>query len=166
MNIVPVDQIPKEIIDTPVKNLSELYSTAKRMELLCIRNNGIGLSAVQVGIPWKFFIYYTNDPKTFSYMIDCDYFPVSDEKSVSIEGCLSICDSNNNIRRFQLSRYNSIKVVGKKLVTGGDKLEIQNFEKIFDKGLESVVIQHEIDHQKNILISDIGQEIQIQEKIK
>lgn len=166
MKIVPVDQIPKEIIDTPLNNLSELYSIAKQMELICVRNNGIGLSAVQVGIPWKFFIYYTDNPKNFHYMIDCDYYPIYEDQSVSIEGCLSIFDSNNNqLKRFQLNRYNSIKVKGKKLIVG-DKLEVQDFEKNFDKGLECVVIQHEIDHQKNILISDKGQEIQIQQKIK
>ena len=49
--------IPKEIADTGLSDLSKIYVVAQHMEKICLDKKGVGLSAVQVGIPWKFFIY-------------------------------------------------------------------------------------------------------------
>jgi len=162
MEISLVDQIPKDAINTPTNNLSELYSIAQKMERLCIEHGGIGLSAVQVGIPWKFFIYYDTDKQKFMYMVDCDYEPLNDKKFLSIEGCLSLKNLNNEIRRFKLMRYESIRVCGKCLVVD-DKIKIEDFDSIYEKGISATVIQHEIDHHKGVLISDIGEEIYLKD---
>ena len=164
MQIVTVDKIPKDIINTPTDNLSDLYSVAQKMEKLCIESGGIGLSAVQVGIPWKFFVYYDTIKKKFMYMVDCDYEPLSDEKFLSIEGCLSLKTLNEEIRRFKLMRHQLIRVYGKCLVVE-DKLSIKDFDEKLSKGLESTVIQHEIDHHNGLLISDIGEEIYLEDAI-
>jgi peptide deformylase len=83
---------------------------------------------------------------------------------ISVEGCLSL-KNNNKMRHFKLKRYNKIKVSGKKLLAK-DKIEVQEFSRVLEKGLECVIFQHEIDHQNNILISDIGEELDIQDKLK
>lgn len=159
MKIVPIEEIPTITQNTPLLDISELYSIAQKMESLCIENNGIGLAAVQVGIPWKFFVYYNEKLNRFNYMIDCEYTPLSKNNHISIEGCLSIKDSNQKTRLFKVMRHNSILVKGKKLVENSGQLEIKDFEKTLNKGLECVVFQHEIDHQNNILISSIGEEL-------
>lgn len=160
MEIVPVDKIPTEVVDTPVENLMELYKTCQEMEKVCEDQKGIGLSAVQVGIPWRFFIYKA-EPDKFHYMVDCEYEPVDDEKAVSIEGCLSLRTEAGKLRHFQLERYRKVRVKGKRLLTDGDlRLEDVEFEEV--DNIFGVVCQHEIDHHHGILISDIGDEIDIE----
>lgn len=165
MKIVSINEIPKATENTPVANLSELYSIGQQMEMLCKSSNGVGLAAAQVGIPWKFFVYEDQQSKEFCYILDCEYSPVNENKHLSIEGCLSIKGSNGEMRHFKVMRFDSILVTGKKLVSK-DKLVVEDFQKVFYKGLECAIFQHEIDHQDNILISDIGEEIFIQDKFE
>jgi peptide deformylase len=160
MKIVPISEIPTETIAVPLDNLLDLYSKAQQMEILCVSNRGVGLAAVQVGIPWKFFIYCDEDNK-FHYMIDCEYSPVGDDRHVSIEGCLSIKTNSGGMRHFKVMRYNSINVVGKELLIN-DKLEVVDFQKTINKSLECAIFQHEIDHHNNMLISSIGEEFFLQ----
>ncbi|MHA2432943.1 MAG: peptide deformylase, partial [Candidatus Thorarchaeota archaeon] len=56
--ILEADQIPKvdEVVDVSMDDPMEVYKICQRMEILCDADNGIGLSAVQVGIPWKLFL--------------------------------------------------------------------------------------------------------------
>ena len=80
---------------------------------------------------------------------------------MSIEGCLSIFDFNGNLKRFKLMRDHKVKITGKQLILENNELKLVDFEEIFEKGFTATVFQHEIDHQNGILISDIGEEIQI-----
>lgn len=164
MKIVAINEIPSETQSVPLSNLSEVYSKAQQMEEICKLNNGIGLAAAQVGLPWKFFVYSDEFGK-FHYMVDCEYFSKKESKYLSIEGCLSIRNLIGNVRHFKVMRYDSIEVVGKELVVE-DKISVVNFNKSFEKSLECAVFQHEIDHQNNILISSIGEEIFIEEVVK
>ncbi len=159
MKIVPVEDIPKEMADVPLDNLNEIYITGKKMEAICLENNGIGISAAQVGIPWNFFIYCVYK-KDFRYMVNCKYEPLTEEKFSGIEGCLSILDSNGSPRRFKVLRHKKIKVSGYEIVSD-EKLNLEKFERTFTPSLESILIQHEIDHQEGVLISDIGEEVQV-----
>ena len=54
--LVPVDLIPKAI-DTPTDDLMSLFRLVNKMEKLCHDEKGVGLSAVQVGIPWNLFMF-------------------------------------------------------------------------------------------------------------
>ena len=159
MKIAPVDEIPNEMLDVPIEDLRSIFDTGKQMETICLENNGIGVSAPQVGIPWNFFVYQDEDKK-FHYMVNCTYEPLSENKFSGIEGCLSLLDPKGKPRRFKVLRFFDIKVSGYELVFE-EKLELQNFKKVFNPSMESVIFQHEIDHQKGILISEIGEEVQI-----
>lgn len=157
MEIVPLEKIPIGEYVTPKDNLMSLYSVAKKMELLCISKKGMGLSASQVGLPWKFFVYwsnYPNEPKNFEYLLDCEYRS-SGNKFMSVEGCLSL-----GSKRFQLERYESVVVSGKKLILNETAPYIQDFENSFD-GIMAVLMQHEIDHNygREKMIDKIGQRI-------
>jgi peptide deformylase len=157
MKIVPLENIPVVEYDTPKDNLMLLYATAKKMESICISKNGMGLAASQVGLPWKFFVYWSNYPETpkkFEYLLDCEYEPAGD-KFLSIEGCLSL-----GSKRFQLERYESVVVSGKKLIPSDKAPEIQIFESKFN-GILSVVMQHEIDHNhgRSKMIDVLGKRI-------
>lgn len=166
MQIVTVEQIPvlNQIKDTPVDNLIEVLKTCQELQILCDKEKGIGISAVQAGIPWKLFLIKGDgtcplvNKNKFGYFINCTYEPLDNERLVSLEGCLSIRSSDGRLRSFQVERHKNIKLYGFKLdVDNGLKLKEINEEISVEQ--QGVVFQHEIDHHKGVLISDIGKEI-------
>ena len=125
------------------------------MQVICEREKGIGLSAVQVGIPLNFFIIkFVN---VYRYFVNCNYKPISEDKEQYIEACLSIKNADNKLRCFEVNRFKNVLVKGKELVSE-PTLEIKDFE-YNPTDYYKTVFQHEIDHRYGILISDIGKEI-------
>lgn len=164
MNIVPLDQIPLAQ-DVPTENVIEIFKVITRLEALLLKKEGIGISAVQAGIPWKLFIVHRQNSigkSPLEYYINCEYTPTeSKEKITSIEGCLSLLNINGNSRRFEVQRYLEVLVTGKRLrITDTSDLVLEDFKKT-EKGLYAIVFQHEIDHQfqRNKMIDLIGTEI-------
>jgi peptide deformylase len=158
LQIVPVDQIP-EAAEASTDNLIELFKLATKLQQVCFFRNGIGISAVQVGVPIKFFVI--NRGTSFEYYLNCEY-EGSGEKIKSIEGCLSLLDKDGNTRRFEVERYSEITVKGKQLViTDSSSLMLKDVNTV-EKGLYSIVFQHEIDHQykRNRMIDIIGREME------
>ena len=58
MKIVEVDLIPevKNVKDVPLDDPMKVYKVCLEMQKICEENEGIGISSVQVGIPWKLLI--------------------------------------------------------------------------------------------------------------
>ena len=176
MELVKVNDIPNKLENTPT-DLMELFRTAQQMEFLCSKENGIGLSAVQVGIPWRLFVVNESFPPydklehditssigtvSYNYYVDCEY-EGQGQKQDSIEGCLSLRDLDGALQTFRVQRYSTIRVTGKWMYDDGEKLILKDIDKmltIADK-IYTVVFQHEIDHQNGILISDIGEPVHI-----
>lgn len=167
MHLVNQKDIPRrdEIIDTPLDNPLKLLTTCIKMQELCEKENGVGLSAVQVGLPWKLFVIKAlpgssfETPNRYGYFINCEYEPLTiAKKIISTEGCLSIRAEKGQIRQFAVERYDNIRVFGKKMIVY-QGVDIKDTS--FGCGIigQAIVFQHEIDHQKPILISDIGKEI-------
>ena len=157
MEIVPVDRIPKEedIVDTPIDDLLKLYRICQEMSSLCRESNGIGLAAPQVGIPWRLFIM-KNPDDDWEFLVNCKYMPIGDEKSISIEGCLSLK------RPFSVERWNKVFFEGKILqenLKGKPELKDVSYET--HRNIYNVICQHETDHTRGILISDIGEEMEL-----
>lgn len=150
MKIVQPTEIPKQIINTPIDDLPVLYKTCVEMQQICTKENGVGLSAVQVGIPWKLFIIRTANDR-YKYHIDCEYSPVGEAKLLSIEGCLSLRDLKRNLLFFQVERYKKVLVAGFELLSD-DELKVVPFSAELDD-LDAIVYQHEIDHHHGILIN-------------
>jgi peptide deformylase len=163
MEVVAVEDIPElsDIKRVPVKNREDrlhVYKICRQMEEICDKNDGIGLNAVQVGIPWKLFIIKTNGE--YEHFINCSYEAVGDDEVSSVEGCLSLKNEAGEFRRFEMTRSLIVKVTGKKLVKD-DGLTVEDFSAYIHAEDQGVVFQHEIDHHKGILISDAGKEILI-----
>lgn len=157
MQIVKLEDIPIQDFFTPKEDLVHLYSVAQKMEMICKEKNGMGLAAAQVGLPWNLFVYWSNYPsqkQKFDCLIDCNYQPISDKKSISIEGCLSLEG------RYKVDRFEKIRVVGKKLDQKNGSLILTEFDCVFSDVI-SVVLQHEIDHQfgRSKMIDTIGTRI-------
>lgn len=159
MKLVAPEKSKNVDLKTPIENLSLLFSFGQKLEILCKENKVYGLSAVQFGFSWDFFVF-SSDLINFDYVFNCSYSPLSVEKFDSIERCLSIGNSY-----YRLKRYNEISAKGKKIVFGGEKLKIEDFEEKLS-GLSSVVFQHETDHQSGLFINESGIPINFLERYK
>lgn len=164
MRLVEVSEMPKadEITEVPLDNALEIHKICLKMVDLCEHEKGIGLSAVQVGIPWKLFIVKSSDnscallPKNgYGYFVNCDYREHTDEKVMSLEGCLSIRSDDGQLRFFQVERHKIITLYGFLL----DGLTFCKIENVVIDLPVSIVFQHEADHGRGVLISSIGREM-------
>ncbi|HOJ62984.1 MAG TPA: peptide deformylase [Spirochaetota bacterium] len=127
----PIEEINEEVINL-VNNMFETMYL----------NHGIGLAAIQVGIPKRLFVTDIPDiPNSKLVMINPKIIEFSKEKIIYEEGCLSVPDIEDEVERSK-----SIIVEFKDL-NGKVKL-------IKATGLLSVCIQHEYDHLDGILFID------------
>jgi peptide deformylase len=120
----------KNEIQDLIKNMFETLNVAK----------GVGLAAHQVGVPIKLFIVDTTgdlDGDSFFGFKEAFINPIiierSDNKSITMEGCLSFPNLMNNITR-------------------SDDITIEYLNSNFEKktvdynGIIAKIIQHEYDH--------------------
>ncbi len=170
LTIVAESQIPtKDLLESArQQNLADLYNTCQGLRELCEKEHGIGISAVQAGVPWKLFLVKGDGSNPlikageFAYFADCEYEPLNAERVVSLEGCLSLRSSDGRVRTFNVERCNEIRVTGYRIDFDSPNentlIEINVDIKYNEQG---IVFQHEIDHHNGILISDIGKEVVI-----
>lgn len=167
MNLVEVADLPKleDIVEAPEDDLLRLYKTCLEMQEVCDREHGIGLSAIQVGLPWKLFIVKVGKDSQFAsageygYFLNCEYKAATEGRVVSLEGCLSLRSPEGRLRHFQVERYADIELSGKWLYTIDNQLYVKCVNCVLGLKEQSVVFQHEIDHHRAVLISEIGKEI-------
>lgn len=166
MQIVEINKIPTldKIQDVPMDNPIEVLKVCQNLQILCEKENGIGISAVQAGIPWKLFLIKGDGTCPFikkneyMYFVNCNYEDTIGEKIISLEGCLSVRSPSGQLRSFRVERFKNIILKGYYLSIekGLDLKELSENVNALEQG---IVFQHEIDHQKSILISDIGKEV-------
>lgn len=105
---------------------------------------GIGLAAIQIGIPRRLFVCDVSgpdDPADPRVMINPEIIWASDERSVCNEGCLSIPEHYAEIERPARVRIRHIGRDGQTQVVEAD-------------GLLATCAQHEYDHLDGILFID------------
>lgn len=153
MKLVPLEDVPKKT--SPVEDLDEAIFICDEMVQLCTSSNGIGLSAVQVGIPLKLFVVRANEDRWFAkqgeygFFMNMEYSGEPDKGlRLSVEGCLSILN-----KRFVVPRYRSILIDGYQLMRDR-RMKLRNMS--VPDIEQGIVFQHEADHHNNILISDLG----------
>lgn len=164
-SLVKITEIPKEVEQTPLQDPMLIYRVCQNLESLCESAGGIGLAAVQVGIPWNLFVVKSdgNCPlihaKQYGYFANCEYEPATEEQVVSLEGCLSVRSYDGQLRLFQVNRFIKIHLIGFQLVFDENKPGFKPIDVGVKFQEQGVVFQHEIDHAKAKLISDIGKEV-------
>ena len=140
---VPSETLRK--ISEPLENVGkEEKKLIKDLFETMYHNKGIGLAAIQVGIPKRIIVLdVSTDEKKKDPL--CFINPVikkqSDEKSVYEEGCLSLPDTFIEIERPKICEVEYIDINGKK-------------RNIKCDGLLSTCLQHEINHLDGKLIID------------
>lgn len=161
--IVDLKDIPDcdsvEDVQHDYKSLLRAYELCLKMERACIKADGIGLSAVQVGVPLRLFVVKNLDG-TFEHLANCSYENFSDSQiKRGIEGCLSLKNLDGTLKRYWVNRSDKVEVTGSKIsINDKGTLVLSDFKEVLTE-LDAIVYAHEIDHQDGILISDIGEEV-------
>jgi len=119
----------KEELDTIIHEMSEAMD----------KYNGIGISAIQIGYPWRIFLA----GKPAQVFINPTILEKSGYTKVDWEGCLSCPGAHVRVRRAH-----SIKVK----YTNEEGIVVKRKF----KGFDARVIQHEFDHLNGFLITDRG----------
>ena len=117
----------------------DINQLSEEMKIVMEENNGIGLAAPQVGIPYKIFIMVEND--TVQTIINPEIIEEKGQRIVGKEGCLSFPALQVTIKRPEqlLVKY----------VTPENKEVIRTLD-----GWTARCFNHETDHVYGITIKD------------
>ncbi|PYB77739.1 peptide deformylase [Rhizobium wuzhouense] len=148
MTIKPLIILPDPLlrqVSEPVERVdSELNQLVDDMLETMYEAPGIGLAAIQVGVPRRLLVIDLakegEDPKPLVF-INPKIIRSSDERSVYEEGCLSIPDYYAEVERPATITVTSLDRIGKEVTTEAD-------------GLLATCLQHEIDHLDGVLFID------------
>jgi peptide deformylase len=105
---------------------------------------GIGLAAIQVGVPQRVVtmdLAKKEEPKAPQVFINPELLSTSDEKAKHEEGCLSIPEYYEEVERPARVRVRYLDRTGKEQEIDAD-------------GLLATCLQHEIDHLNGVLFID------------
>jgi len=148
MTIKPLIILPDPVLrqlSQPVETVSaEIRHLADDMLDTMYDAPGIGLAAIQIGIPRQMLVIDVakdGEEKQPLVFINPKILTTSDERSVYEEGCLSIPDYYAEVERPATITVEYIDLDGKKLTAKAD-------------GLLATCLQHEIDHLNGVLFID------------
>tara|TARA_Y100000741_G_scaffold364106_1_gene354106 strand:+ start:567 stop:1091 length:525 start_codon:yes stop_codon:yes gene_type:complete len=129
----PVDQITKEEQNLMDDMLETMYAA-----------NGIGLAAIQIGIPKRIIVLdigRDKNKKEPMYFVNPVIMEKNLTKSIYEEGCLSVPDQFAEIERPSKCEVEYLDYYGKK-------------KNLKAEGILATCIQHELDHLEGILFID------------
>lgn len=142
-----IEKYPSPILDslsTPIHDSlrqREIEELTKDMKSACWDVKGFGISAIQIGEPYRIFGYFSVKKKDLIWICDPEILSLSG-RSTFIEGCLSIPGYF-----WTVDRPETI-AISYRLLNGENKVKTFN-------GVESRIIQHEIDHLDGLVIPDM-----------
>ena|ERR1019366_3972270 len=136
----------EKLLRLPCTNV-ELHEVGELRDLLeqelensaRIGRAGIGLAAIQVGIPKNFAIVRLGKPELSVDLVNCKIEKGYDEAIFTDEGCLSYPGKLETTKRFQEIHISYNLIFPYKFIS---------------TGLMAVAIQHELDHLNGILLPD------------
>jgi peptide deformylase len=148
MTIKPLIILPDPLlrqVSQPVERVdSELNQLVDDMLETMYEAPGIGLAAIQVGVPRRLLVIDLakegEEPAPLVF-INPKVIRSSDERSTYEEGCLSIPDYYAEVERPATITVSSLDRTGKEVTTEAD-------------GLLATCLQHEIDHLDGVLFID------------
>ena len=130
---LPVEKVDKSIQELMDDMLETMYAAP-----------GIGLAAIQVGIPKRIIVMDISkkkDEKVPMYFVNPEILNKSDDNSVYEEGCLSVPGQFAEIERPKKCKIKFLDYYG-------------HTKEIDAEGMLATCIQHEIDHLEGILFID------------
>jgi len=130
---LPVEQVDKDLQNLMDDMVETMYAAP-----------GIGLAAIQVGIPKRVIVMditQKEGPKKPIFFINPEILFKSENTSTYEEGCLSVPGQFAEIDRPEKCRIKYLDYYGQKIETEAE-------------GMLATCIQHEIDHLEGILFID------------
>ncbi|MET3853280.1 peptide deformylase [Rhizobium sp. OAE497] len=148
MTIKPLIILPDPILRQASKPIERVDDELKRLadDMLETMYDapGIGLAAIQIGVPRRMLVIDVSregEDKQPQVFINPEILKSSDERSVYEEGCLSIPDYYAEVERPATITVRYLDRDGKELTAEAD-------------GLLATCLQHEIDHLNGVLFID------------
>lgn len=148
MSIKPLVILPDPLLrktSEPVTAIDEqVKALARDMFETMYDAPGIGLAAIQVGVPLRMLVIdlsKEDEPKAPQLFINPVVLESSDDRSLYEEGCLSIPDYYAEVERPASVRVSYVDGHGKE-------------QEIQAEGLLATCLQHEIDHLNGVLFID------------
>jgi peptide deformylase len=156
MAILEILEVPNprlRVISTPVEAIDdELRALVPDMFETMYAAPGIGLAAIQVGVPKRLLVIdlqeqvededgkktVIRDPRVF---INPEFYDPAEDMNVYTEGCLSVPDQYADVERPAAVHARWMDMDG-----------VEHDERI--EGLLATVLQHEMDHLEGILFID------------
>lgn len=105
---------------------------------------GIGLAAIQIGVPKRVIVMDLagpDDPKAPQYFVNPEIVWASEDTAPYEEGCLSIPDIYDEVERPARVKLKYLNYQGEEVIEDAE-------------GLYAVCIQHEMDHLEGVLFID------------
>jgi peptide deformylase len=127
-------------ISVPTLINNETRDLVLNMKETMVSAKGIGLAAPQVGVNLRVIVVQMMDG-TIQEMINPKIKGTSANKLPFEEGCLSVPDHYVEVDRYIMIRVKFQNIHGK-------------YKQWTLKGLESIIVQHEIDHLDGVLMTD------------
>ncbi|MGR9273047.1 peptide deformylase [Rhizobium leguminosarum] len=148
MTIKPLIILPDPVLrqlSKPIERVdSDLQRLADDMLETMYDAPGIGLAAIQIGVPRRMLVIDISregEEKQPQVFINPEIVKSSDERSVYEEGCLSIPDYYAEVERPAVVSVKYLDLNGKEQIVEAD-------------GLLATCLQHEIDHLNGVLFID------------
>ena len=129
----PVDKVDDELRALMDDMLETMYDAP-----------GIGLAAIQIGVPKRVIVMDISGPddeKAPRYFVNPEIIWSSEDTAPYEEGCLSIPDIYDEVERPARVKLKYLNYQGEEVVEDAD-------------GLFAVCIQHEMDHLQGVLFID------------
>jgi len=137
--------------EVKLEDVPELIKLGEQMIKLSVTSGGVGLSASQVGVNKKMFVWQIKEfSTTQSYQIVFNPRFYKDGKQVKmLEGCLTYGDDHYLVDRWKGIRAIFDTFNGEKLVKITEHLT----------GVRAVIFQHETDHTNGETIATKGEKL-------
>jgi len=145
MAILDVLRFPDPRLRTVAKEVAEVTPEIKEIALNMLETmydeNGVGLAATQVNIHQRIVVIDVSDTRDQPMMLINPTIIEQSGEEESEEGCLSVPETNANVKRSEFVTFEYTDVENQKQTIEAD-------------GLLAVCIQHELDHLKGKLFID------------
>ena len=144
----PVLRTPTRVVDEETLRSDDFHRLVDDMVETLAEYDGVGLAAPQVHMPLRLCLIgilsgEPGEPERMRILVAVNpvVTPLTDERIVGVEGCLSMTDLRGLVPRFAAVRVEGLHRSGEPF-----SLELE--------GYPAVVAQHEVDHLDGVLFVD------------
>lgn len=147
MAVLEIIKFPHPILKKKTEKVEKIDGEIKQlirdMTETMYHSQGIGLAACQIGVPKRVIVCDVSplDPEHGFFALINPEIIYEEGEVEGEEGCLSVPDCFEKVKRKEKVRVKGISQEGKEL-------------EIYGEGILAIVLQHEIDHLNGILILD------------